>query len=239
MASDVYVITKTILDKNKKLRYQELTQEEIDFMEEFEENDLKNFPKNPSNEENIRKNKYDRLVYQKTTNEESLEDVRKNLRQALNVKQTIENEYNKISKISRFFSYFLRNSWTKAGRIRNELKDCEQAFNDCGWTSEEADNALNSQALKVIDDDYFIKFKSASLENKFNSKRKIKDLTEKTKIGGFIEVPEMDDDDELSTEQEKITVIEGSNLNKQSSDYIQEENNENIISNVKEEEHNL
>lgn len=59
---------------------------------------------------------------------------------ALDRLTTKRKEYSKISHASRFFSYFLPNAWTKAGRKRNEINVCKSILSRNGLNKAEIDS---------------------------------------------------------------------------------------------------
>lgn len=71
----------------------------------------------------------------------------------LNKKRT---EYNKINRASRFFSYFLPNKWTKAGKARNEIKSYESFLKGNGFTENEISTGkidMSAEKREIIRDE--------------------------------------------------------------------------------------
>lgn len=74
----------------------------------------------------------------------------------LNKLNSKRSEYNKINRASRFFSYFVPNAWTKAGKARNEIKSYKNFLKRNGFTENEISTGktdVSTEKREIIQDE--------------------------------------------------------------------------------------
>lgn len=112
-----------------------------------------------------------------------------NFSDACHIGATKEIEYSRINPFARFFSHFVPNSWTKAGRLRNEIKECDEAFKEVGYTEDD----LDAYYRKSLGSELYEANKVAHANRHFFSKSAEKELKEyaiKNKIAEPLDLTE-------------------------------------------------
>lgn len=94
----------------------------------------------------------------------SEDQVFENTKKAVSIAASVSRQYQKINGFSRFFSHFVPNSWTKAGRLRNEMEDCNKAFREAGHTDRSM-SEYYKRSWSILDDPTDIENNRLYLEN--------------------------------------------------------------------------
>ncbi len=150
----------------------------------------------------------------------------------------LEADYEELGFFGKLFSYLLPNSWTKAGRLRNQMSECDRAFRDNGLDPKAVKidfdrSYMNSDAvdMDLYKENTLAQIKESSWtarsENakarKFMRDAYIAETLDLTQVAANKGEDELDDDleDEMDEpEREQITIEEASASNTQSKENV-------------------
>lgn len=156
---------------------------------------------------------------------------------AYGVKFNLEDSYSELGFFSKFFSYLLPNSWTEAGRLRNQMAECDKAFKDNGFKPKDVKIAFERSYMNndAVDVDLYKENKLEQIKKSSWTARSENAKTRKFMRDAYIAESldleqyaankgegEVDDiEDEMDEpEREQITVEEASASNKQSKENV-------------------
>lgn len=154
---------------------------------------------------------------------------------AYGVKFNLEDSYSQLGFFSKLFSFLLPNSWTEAGRLRDQMAECDQAFKDNGLKPKDVKVAFERNYMNggAVDIDLYKENKLAQIKEsswtarsenkkarKFMREAYIADSLDLTQVAA--DKGEMDDyeDDMDEPEREQITIEEANTSNKQSRENV-------------------